>query len=197
MLYRVGNALVRFVARVFLGLKVSGAENEPKDGSLIVCANHISFLDPVLICAFLKRRVKFMAKSELFKNKLFNKIILCYGAIPVKRGMNDLGAIRQAMQLLKNGGVLGIFPFGRRVREGQAEEESQAKTGIAMLAARTQSAVLPVRVLTKRGRVGLWCGYRIVVGEPIAYEDLGFVTGGHEEYGPVSDRIMEQVMSLS
>lgn len=189
--------MVRFLSRVFLGTRVKGRENEPMEGPLIVCANHISFLDPVFICAFLKRRVKFMAKSELFKNKLFTKIILCYGAIPVKRGLNDLGAIRQAMQLLKSGNVLGIFPFGRRVREGQEEEESQVKTGIAMLAARTKAAVLPVRVLTKRGRVGLWCGYRIVVGKPIAYEELGFVTGGHEEYGPVSDRIMEQVMALS
>ena len=99
-------------------LYVSGRENIPLQGPFLVVSNHLSVSDPVLIGVKLKRRVIFMAKEELFRNWFSRYFVVQFGAFPVYRGSSNRDALRQANQILKQGKVLGMFPEGKRSREG-------------------------------------------------------------------------------
>lgn len=106
----------RFIARVLLfllfSIRITGRENVPKTGSLIVCANHTSPLDPVLLGAKSNRVICFMAKEELMKTRFTKWLFKKYYVIPAKRDGSDAMAVKTALRLLKNGKVLGIFPEG-------------------------------------------------------------------------------------
>ena len=94
-------------ARIMLGLfrvEIVDAENEPQDsGGFIVCSNHISAADPILIVASLRNQVHFVAKAELFHVPLLGLIIRAFGAYPIKRGAADVGAIKRTVELLRGG----------------------------------------------------------------------------------------------
>ena len=110
--------------RFLFGIRrIDGIENIPKGGGL-VCANHTSFADPIVIAASLKMPVKYMGKAELFKIPILKSVIKAFGAFPVKRGGADPGAIRTAETLLKSGELVGIFPQGTRCPGVPIEEAS-------------------------------------------------------------------------
>lgn len=102
--------------------KVVGREHVPKesDGPVILCCNHQSYLDPVYLLMSQKRHIYFMAKAELMKGRLGHWFFAnVMGVFPVKRGTGDTGAIDTAVQLVKEGKMMGIFPEGTRSRDGK------------------------------------------------------------------------------
>ena len=101
-LYRSFYAGFAWLVGVIFRIRVIGRENEPDEGGFMVCANHTSATDPVVICyAFRKHQVRFMAKKELFKVPVVNWLVGLMGAFPVDRGGNDVGAIKKSVNLLK------------------------------------------------------------------------------------------------
>lgn len=107
--YQIIRALLYFFFSLY-GLHVEGRENIPDKGAVIAAANHKSYFDPPLVgIAMEKRRISFMAKSELFRNPLFGRLIRYLGAFPVKRNSADMTAIRKSLAELKKGQVLCIF----------------------------------------------------------------------------------------
>ncbi len=123
---------------------VSGLEKVPKQGPLIIVANHGSHLDPPLLGHALGRPVAFMAKAELFKIPLIGKIIQACGAYPVRRGGGDREAIRVATKKLTEGWATGIFLDGKRQSNGKV---NKPLSGAALLAARSGSALLPIAII--------------------------------------------------
>lgn len=156
-LYRFGRAVCRMFFKTFYRIQSSGQENIPREGAVILCSNHISTLDPPLVGIPLERKVHFMAKAELFKVPLFGKLIANLGAFPVKRGGVSKESIRHALQLLEEGGVLGIFPEGTR-------GGGMGKKGAASLALRSGATVIPVAII---GNYKLFAKLRIVYGKPV------------------------------
>ena len=138
---------IRCCVRVFLffvfRIKVTGAENLISDEGLIVAVNHRSNWDPVIIGAVSKRKLRFMAKSELFKNKFCGWFLKVIGAFPIERGKGDIGALKNSIKILQDGEALLIFPEGTRVRD---ESESKAKTGAVMIASHAKVKILPVYI---------------------------------------------------
>ncbi len=124
-------------------IKVIGAENLMSDEGLIVAVNHRSNWDPVVIGAVSKRKLRFMAKSELFKNKFGGWFLKVIGAFPIERGKGDIGALKNSIKILQNGEALLIFPEGTRVKD---ESESKAKTGVVMIASHARAKILPVYI---------------------------------------------------
>ncbi len=118
-----------------------GKENIPKKNGLIIACNHVAFSDPALIVANCPRRVHFMAKSDLFENPAFSLVLRQMNAFPVHRWSSDRKALRYALDILKKGGAVGIFPEGRRVR-GE-KEPVDARNGIGFLAGCSGADVLP------------------------------------------------------
>jgi len=137
----------------------------PKEGGVLVCANHISLIDPIAMAITTKRHYHFMAKEELFKNKLFAKFIRKLNAFPVKRGSSDREAIRQGLKVIKEGHVLGIFPEGTRSKDG---ELGQGHAGIGFFALRTDCAVVPVAII---GPYKFFRRVKVVYGDPIDFTE--------------------------
>ncbi len=121
--------------------QIHGAEQVPASGRLIVVANHASDFDPLILANCVRRPVSFMAKEELFAVPVLSRAIRLYGAYPVKRGSADRSAIRAALAQLEAGWAVGIFPQGTRTPDGRIPTP---KLGAALLAAKSQSLLLPV-----------------------------------------------------
>ena len=109
----------------------------------MLCCNHISLRDPVLLIAVCPRMIRFMAKEELFHCKPFGWLLRHMGAFAVKRGESDLGSVRAALGVLQEGCVMGIFPQGHRDTQDQ---DRALKNGAAMIALRSRATVLPAHV---------------------------------------------------
>lgn len=122
-----------------------GKENIPKEGGFIVCANHMHAIDPLYICSQLpvKRKIHFLAKKELFESKFTKWLFTHLFAIPVDRGAADLSAIRAALQSVKDGYGVGIFPQGTR---SPKNERTPMLSGVAMIAMRADCPIIPCYV---------------------------------------------------
>ena len=108
--YKIARAATFLVSKILYKVRYEGLENVPNDRGFILCSNHISTFDPILIAVRLKPQCFFMAKEELFENKLLAPIIRGLGAFPVTRGKGDTAAIEKAVDYVKNGKVVAIFP---------------------------------------------------------------------------------------
>lgn len=181
------------ILRLIFRIKRTGYRNLPSEGPVILCSNHRSYYDPVILGASFKRDLKFMAKAELFENPILRLIITSLGAFPVKRGKRDSEAVKKAISILKNGEVLAIFPEGTRLKEGSAP--LRFKSGVALFAYQTHAPVVPVAIVTK-GRVRPFKRTEVRVGKPLSFEELGFTNGSSQDIRRVSDFLHDQVEAL-
>ena len=189
MTYRFAQVVFFVYYHLFYRLKISGKENIPDTGPVILCSNHISLNDPLLLGSSIKRPVHFIAKSELFKNPFFSFILRKINAIQVKRGTTDMSAFKSAMEVLDKGSVLGIFAQGGRVRE---EEAKDAKAGVALFALRSNAAVIPVKISGYK----LFRRVTLTIGEPV---NIGAFQGKKiksDMLKELTDIIMAKVSSL-
>jgi len=150
MIYAFMRGLMRFMTSTFLvGLfKVEGLENVPRQGPLVVCANHFATLDPPMVPAYLPRADTWnMAKSEYFRKPLMRWIFTRYHAFPVVRHSADRAALRRAFDLLKAGEVLIIYPEGTRIESG---ELATPEPGAGFIAQKAGCPVLPVALTGTR-----------------------------------------------
>lgn len=165
MLYNILRVLCKPLFKLLFFLKI---ENEPiikPSGRLIICSNHIHLLDPILLAISTKRKISFLAKKELFENKLMSKILYNLGAIPVDRQGIDLKAIKSSVEVLKDDKILGIFPEGTRVKD---VSHDNIKNGISYIALKGDSNILPVEII---GRYKLFSGLKLVFKDLIKIED--------------------------
>jgi 1-acyl-sn-glycerol-3-phosphate acyltransferase len=139
--YDFSKFAVRTLARAWRA-RIFGARNVPVDGPLIVACNHVSYLDPPILGACCPRRIRYMAKKELFRIPLLGPVIRGLGAYSVDREGSATAAIKRSLQVLESGGVVGIFPQGRRSPGGTAPPQM----GVALLASLAQVPVVPARV---------------------------------------------------
>jgi 1-acyl-sn-glycerol-3-phosphate acyltransferase len=130
--------------RLVFRLRTEATENVPASGPVILAPNHFSALDHWFVGIELRRRVRFMAKSQLFSGPIMDFILTHGGAFPVRRGLSDEQAIETALSLLRDGGVLVIYPEGGRSRSGRLGE--RPRPGIGRLALESGAPVVPVAV---------------------------------------------------
>lgn len=159
--FHVVYIIVRPLIHLLFPFRVVGGGNVPEGGALL-CANHASGWDPILIALALPNdsRLNFMAKEELFKNGFLRWLITKLGGFPVKRGGNDLAAMKTSLKILGNGDRLLVFPEGTRVEK---EGDADAKGGITVMATRTGVPIIPIYC---GGKKSLFRKYTIVFGEP-------------------------------
>ncbi len=182
--------------RWFFQIHVHGEENEPTVGGYLAIANHISYIDVLVMAVALKRQIRFMAKKEVFKVPVIGKIVKSAGAFPVDRKGSAVAPIKKSIALLESGEVVGMFPQGHRFRKRRFDTmKDEFKGGASMACYRAGVPVLPMFIATKKDRVLPFRRIDIYVGKPIEYAEFGFEKGGSEEYsraaGVMFDRICE------
>ena len=197
---RLHRLLARFCLWLF-GVRVHFADREPTSENYLLCCNHLSAVDPILLAAACKRQQPhFMAKKELFKIPILAGVIRMLGAFPVDRS-GDLGAIRTSVSLLESGRCVGMFPQGTRCK-GKTPRETldRVKNGAGLLVDRTKVCVLPACLKTKNNKLRLFGRVDLIIGEPIPYEQLMPQEGGaltHKDvYSHISHVIFEHICAL-
>ena len=190
---------LRGVVKVLFRVRAYGVENEPdeQDGAYLIVSNHISNVDPVILCAVTdKQQPHYMAKKELFKVPLLNKLVGALGAFPIDRSGADVKAIKHAINLLNDGKCVGIFPQGHRFKKVDPKE-TPVKTGVAMLATKTQTQILPCFIKTKKRKITPFITkVEVIVGKPIKFEDLNYNPEEKGEYARITNFIFEKVCEL-
>lgn len=162
------------VFKIYLKLTKTGRENIPKGGAILAC-NHRSNLDPVLLSASAGRPVAYMAKAELFKVFGLAALIRCYAAFPVDRTKGDTQALDTAMDMMKEGYLMGMFPEGTRHNE---EHIGSLKSGVAMVAAKSGMPVVPAALANTdkamgKGSKGIKSAHvKVTFGKPIYYNEI-------------------------
>lgn len=181
----------------FFQIHVHGSENEPQDGGYLAIANHISYIDVLVMAVALKRQIRFMAKKEVFKVPLIGRIVKSAGAFPVDRKGSAVAPIKKSIALLESGEVVGMFPQGHRFRNRKFDTtKDEIKGGAAMATYRAGVPVLPMFIATRKDRVLPFRRIDIYVGKPIEYAEFGFEKGGSEEYSRASEVMFDRISEL-
>lgn len=187
--------LVRFLAiivfNIVFRIDIEGKENIPPEGRLVLCSNHISALDPIILAIAIPRPISFMAKKELFKNKILAKIIYKLGAFPVDRDGSDISAIRSSLRVLKEEKVLGIFPEGTRVSRVDLDK---VKAGVGLISIKGKSPVVPVYI---QSNYNIFSKVIVRIGKPIHLDESFDKKLSTEEYRSISREILQAIYSLN
>ena len=190
MFYKIAKALCRFIFLFIFRLNVEGAENIPAEGGAIVAMNHRSNWDVPVAALGIKRKLRFMAKAEMFKSKIGNWLFTSLGAFPVQRGKGDIGAIKAALGRLKDNHMIAMFPEGRRSKHG---EHIDPKPGVVMIAVKANVPVIPVHIT---GEYKWMRKITVKFGEPIYYDDFYDKKLVVEELQGLSNELMGIINSL-
>lgn len=176
--------------KIYYRAEIIGLENIPKEGPLIFCGNHRTYLDPPLMVATAKRDMKFLAKEELYKNKFLAFLGWVFEGIPVKRDDKDVSAIKTSLKVLKNGQCIALFPEGTR---NGLEKGEKVKDGVAFFAIRSGAKVVPCGIKggTKENRKVI-----IKYGKPLDYSEYKG-TKDKDVLDKISKEIMDNIISLT
>ena len=181
----------------FLGFRARciNADHVPEAGPVILAPNHFSFMDHFLLGMFIHRKVRFMAKSQLFQRPL-QWIYTHGGVFPVRRGHRDEEAFTTALTILADGGCIAMYPEGGRSRTGRLAE--RAKPGIGRLALQSGAAIVPVAIYgSERARNWKKLQFpRVTVqyGEPFRYEAVAEPNRGQQQ--AVADEVFTAITEL-
>ena len=195
MLYPILKGCAYATSRALFRLKVVGADRMPREGRLIVAANHVSLLDPPLVGCASPRELDYMAKAELFRVPGLGALIGRLNAHPVDRTGSDSAALRLALRLLDAGRALLVFPEGTR---GTEDRLGPARAGAGMLAALSEAPVVPVyvqgsaRAFPRGAAVPRPSRVTVTFGTPIQFARRR----GKARYQEVSDEIMAAIGRL-
>ena len=167
-LYGLAKTILLPTTSALFAARAIGAEKVPADGPIVVAANHRSYLDPLLLGTWFPRTIQFMAKKELFAIPGLGWLIRRWQAFPVDRERADLGSIRHALRILKEGGVVGIFPEGTRNLAGEAK----ARGGAVLLAATAGCPLIPVALVNTQNALRKLRASKVEVriGQPIVLQ---------------------------
>lgn len=183
MLYTCFRSILRVFYRTYFKFEAIGLENIPIEGPVILCSNHKSNWDPPTVATFLERKVRFMAKEELFRIPLFGPLIRTLGAFPVRRGGISKESVRLTLRILGEGEVLLIFPEGsRRASDGAG------KRGAATFALKANATVIPIAIVGSykfRGKL------KVVYGQP-----MNFVSDERLTTEEATKQIMQRIRSM-
>lgn len=191
------NAFVRYtvmgIYKLFYNFKIEGRENVPEKEGVIIACNHRSYADPVIITMPMKRPVTYMAKEELFKNKIFGAFIRFLGAFPVKRGAGDMKVIDDCVDILQSGRNVVIFPEGTRSKENKV---GRGKSGVALIAAKSGADVLPMGIVFEGEKLHFRSKLTLKIGKMISSEELDVGEHDNKSLKRVKGVIMDAITEL-
>ena len=194
----------RFLAgvglRALTGVQVKGRERVPRTGGVIIASNHISFWDPPLIGVVAPRELFFLAKEELFRTPVLGPFLRSVNSIPIRRGVADLSGMSRAMDRLREGSGLVMFPEGSRMQDGELHP---ARPGVGMIAVHADVPIVACFISgSDRKRQWFTRGARVRIsfGHPYRWQDLAGretdLTPGRALFQRVGDAVMREIAVL-
>lgn len=192
MFFHICRFLAWLPLAIFYPTRIRGRENLKK-GKAVLCANHTSNMDIVLILANTYEKKYTLAKKELFKNKFVSALLKSYGGICIDREKPDLSAIKKSLKVLSNDKKLIIFPEGTRNKDENTETMGKLKTGAAMIAIKAKAPVIPVWI-SRRPKI--FRRTTITFGKPISLEQYYGQRLGDEVLNEATNIIFEKIDEL-
>lgn len=193
IIYKSIKCIVVFVSKIFFNVNYYGTENIPKNQGCIICCNHRSNWDPILISKPINTYLYFMAKEELFRCHFFGWILKKLGAFPVARGKKDTSAIVTSTKLINNNNFVVIFPEGTRSKNG---EFLKPKAGAALIAYKTNTNILPIRIIYQEP-IRFRSKVDIIYGEVIQISNLNIQDNSLQQIKEASKFIMDSIKILA
>lgn len=187
MLYLLLKPIAKLYIWIKFRIEIISMESVPNHHGLIIAANHVSNYDPILLSCILKRRIHFMAKAELFRNRFLKRFFTAVYEIPVDRqnGM-VIRPVRYILKIIREGEVFGIFPEGKRCKKG---ELIKPKKGVAFFACKTNAPIVPIAIIGVKK--GIRTPIKIVIGEQIDVAQFA-----ESNYLSLAQIIMDQIREL-
>lgn len=194
--YYAGWFATRVITKMVFRMKIRGQEHIPGTGGFILASNHRSWYDPPIVGSWSTRQMYFFAKQELFKNKIFGKLISWTNAFPVRRGTIDRAALDMCRTIVTRGDGLVFFPEGTRAID---REFLDPKPGIGLLATELQCPVVPCYLHgSNKLKDAFWGRNKLSIryGEPITPEWIATIPKDKEGYQVVAEEVMRRIRSL-
>jgi 1-acyl-sn-glycerol-3-phosphate acyltransferase len=195
--YRITQLVLRALFQLVFRTRFRNTHHVPASGGALVVSNHISYLDPpVMGMAVAPRELAFLAKRELFRNPFFGWLITVYSAIPVNRGHVERSLLARLVDLMRQGGMLIVFPEGTRSKTG---ELGSAKPGVGMLALQAGVTVVPAYLTGTRTfwRAFLRTGaVTVTFDTPILPEELARFPQNEAGYRAASTYFLERIRTI-
>ncbi|HSK17379.1 MAG TPA: lysophospholipid acyltransferase family protein [Gaiellaceae bacterium] len=167
--WTVGKGLIAGATRLLVPLRSYGTERLPREGGVVIAANHLHFVDVPALGTVCPRRIVFVAKSELFEYPGFAQLIGAHGTLAVRRGESDRDALRRMREAVRRNEALGLFVEGTRQRSGQL---GKAKPGAAMISIQEGVPVVPVAIYgSQYWRLGNRHPVSLAWGEPMRFAE--------------------------
>lgn len=191
-------SFLRFIIKHFFSFletivyrpKIVGIENVPKDKAALICPNHVHALDSAIIVAKFKRRVNVLAKEELYKSRFIRFISDLFGIYPVKPDSKSMESVKISLKILKNNGLLMLFPEG--TRNGMAKGV-KPKDGAIKLAIKANVPIIPVGI---QGNFKPFTKVKINIGEPIYYIAYKDEINNRELIEDLTKDLMNRIVKL-
>jgi len=199
MLYAILHLFLRLLGRLLFRVRVIGADHIPKTGPVLVAPNHVSYLDIPLLGVMINRPLHFMGKASLFRGRWVGWLYRTLNGFPIERGSRSRIGLMEAVDRLKEGHCVAMYPEGGRSLDGRLQEP---KPGIGMIVALSGAKVVPAYVAgtDKVLPVGAWRVHlhpvTVYIGEPIDFTSQLNKGDGKELYLQISRTVMEKIARL-
>jgi 1-acyl-sn-glycerol-3-phosphate acyltransferase len=194
--YYIACLVIKLILKSFWRFKRIGAENVPKAGGVIIASNHVAYVDPPFLGGVTPREVFYLAKQELFSNALFGWLIGKYNAIPIARGAFDRKAIYRAVELLREGKALLLFPEGTR---NKGDGFLEPKLGVGKIALEAGVPIVPAYIHNSGRLFDCFLKRKRLVigfGVPISRSYLQRLPKDRAGYKSIGKEIMKNIAAL-
>lgn len=165
-IYMMIRAIVLALYKLVFWIRLEGKENLPEGDGMLFCSNHLSNLDPPTVAVMVPRKLRFLAKEELFHNKPFAWLIRHLGATPITRGGADVSAVKTCIRILRGGENLLMFPQGTRRK---VLREKDVKPGAIVIAQRSGVPIVPLAIC---GKYRPFSRMKVKIGKCITQEEV-------------------------
>ncbi|MCL2069336.1 MAG: 1-acyl-sn-glycerol-3-phosphate acyltransferase [Oscillospiraceae bacterium] len=194
MLFGFAKYATLIYCRIAFRMRYEGLENIPRGSGrgYLLCANHRSYHDPVFLCHKIPQRLGFMAKAEIFRGRFISAVLKDLGAFPVNRGKGDTAALDKAADIIRNGGVLIVFPEGTRSKDGRP---LRPRSGAAVLSKRTGADLLCCSIHFDKPKLRFRSTVTLRFHPLLTYENLGLESDSPSAIRDATKRIMETITS--
>lgn len=143
VIYRMIQYFLRGIFKSLFRVTVIDRHKVPEQGRFIMCCNHLSYVDPVIIASYSPRYTYFMAKKELFSVSFLSNLVTYLNAFPLNRDVMDRKSFKTSLKILKYNNILGLFPEGSRSKDGTVGE---GKKGIGLISILSDAQIIPIAI---------------------------------------------------